>query len=86
MARVTIRGDRPTGPVVIAAHRLTVCVVPAHHTRPPEETPMTVTDELLANNDAYAAYSAGRCRCRPRSTSPCSPAWMPASTSTASWV
>lgn len=36
---------------------------------------MTVTDEYLANNAAYAATFSGRCRCRHRDTSPWWPAW-----------
>ncbi len=41
---------------------------------------MTVTDEYLANNAAYAASFSGplsRCRCPRRATSRSWPAWTP---------
>ena len=45
---------------------------------------MTVTDQLLENNEKYAAGFSGPLPCLRRSTSPSSPAWTPGSTSTAS--
>jgi hypothetical protein len=40
---------------------------------------MSVTDELLRNNDAYvAAFTGGDLPMPPASPSPCWPAWTPA--------
>ena len=44
---------------------------------------MTITDDLLRNNEQYAAQFTGPLPLPPpASTSPCWPAWMPGSTST----
>ena len=47
---------------------------------------MSVTDELLKNNERYAAsFDKGTCPFPPPGTSPSWRAWTPASTSTSSW-